>query len=54
VALTPEKPVLIGVLRFIDGSPFEPGTVDVKLLVRGTGPFNSAEKRHDMGSYEGD
>ena len=35
VALTTEKPVLIGNLRFIDDHPFGPGPVNLSLLAKG-------------------
>ena len=52
VALTPERPVLIGAFRFIDDAPFDPGPVDVSLVIRGTGRFKGAEKRHEMDTWE--
>lgn len=52
VGLTPEKPVIIGALRFMDDIPFSPGPVNVKLLVKGTGPFRGSGKSQDLGCHE--
>ena len=52
VTVTPDKPVLMGSLRFIDNSPFAAMPVDVSLLVKGTGQFKGAEYRHELGRYE--
>ena len=52
VTVTPDKPVLMGSLRFIDDSPFAAMPVDVSLLVKGTGQFKGAGHRHELGRYE--
>ena len=52
VTVTPEKPVLIGYLRFIDDFPFDTMPVDVSLLVKGTGLFKGAKQGHELGRFE--
>ena len=52
VSLTREKPVLVGVLRFIDAWPFDPGPVNVTLLIKGIGMLRGEAKKYDLGEFD--
>ena len=52
VSLTREKPVLVGVLRFIDDLPFDPGPVNISLQIKGIGTLRGEERIYDLGQYD--
>ena len=52
VSLTPEKPVLVGVLRFIDDVPFDPGPVNISLKIKGVGTLRGEERMYDLGKHD--
>ncbi len=52
VSLTRERPILAGVLRFMDDSPFDPGAVNLSLLIKGIGVHRGEEKVYDLGEYK--
>ena len=52
VALTAQRPVAAGFLRFVDDAPFGQGEVSLTLRAKGTGRFRGAEITRDIGSFE--
>ena len=52
VVLTDTRPLVTGIMRFIDDSPFDPGLIEIRLLVNGVGYFKGQLKSIDLGQWE--